>query len=57
MESSFLNLLTGKTYHVTAMADHPTSSYGRQVWVTDEGEALGEVGMPILGYTEVLPAS
>ncbi len=26
MESSFLNLLTGNTYHVTAIADHPASS-------------------------------
>lgn len=44
------NLLTGDVLKVKATVDHPASSYGRPVWVTAEGEALGECGYPVLGF-------
>jgi len=44
------NLLTGKTIQVKATTDHSASSYGQPVWVDDQGESYGTVGMPLLGY-------
>lgn len=44
------NLLTGETFKVKATTENAASSYGRAVWETEDGQALGEVGSPILGY-------
>jgi hypothetical protein len=49
------NLLTGEVFQVKASFDNSASSYGRAVWETEDGQALGEVGSLILGY-EVLEA-
>lgn len=44
------NLLTGEETTVTATTDHWASSYGKAVWVTEEGDAIGQVGIPLFGY-------
>jgi len=49
------NLLTGDKLRVKATTENAASSYGREVWETKDGQALGEVGSPILGY-EIIEA-
>jgi hypothetical protein len=44
------NLLTGEKLRVKATTENAASSYGRAVWETEDRQALGEVGSPILGY-------
>lgn len=51
------NLLTGATIEVTASTEHAASSYGRPVWVTEDGQAVGQVGAPLLGFELVARAS
>jgi hypothetical protein len=54
-KATFRNLLTGEVYQVKATTENAASSYGRPVWETEDGEALGEVGAPILGYELIMP--
>ena len=49
------NLLTGEVFQVKATTENAASSYSRAVWETEDGEALGEVGSPILGYELLKP--
>lgn len=49
------NLLTGKVFEVKATTEHPASSYNKKVWVTEEGDAIGQVGLPLLGYELIEP--
>lgn len=42
---------TGAQVRCYATTDHPQSSYGHAVWVTEDGTAIGQVGLPIPFYT------
>lgn len=50
MRAVLTNLLTGDHIDVVATTEHPDSSYGKAVWVDDNGIAYAQVGMPIFGY-------
>lgn len=40
-----INNLTGERVAVTATTEHPDSSYGKAVWVDEEGTAYVQQGM------------
>jgi len=50
MNAKLKNLMTGEVIEVHSTTNHPASSYGIEVWVTPDGEAIGQVGMPLLGF-------
>jgi len=44
-------MLDGTEIEVRATTDHPTSSYGQEVWVDGNGESYGQVSLgPPWGY-------
>lgn len=44
------NLINGIEVKVHATTDHPDSSYGKPVWVDDDGNSYCQVGIPAFGY-------
>lgn len=49
----FRSVLGGTDIECHATTDHPQSSYGHAVWVTEDGTAIGQVGLPIPFYSLV----
>jgi hypothetical protein len=39
------NTVSGEVIEVTATTDNPSSSYGKAVWVDNDGNAYCQVGM------------
>jgi hypothetical protein len=50
MKATLKNLVTGESVSVHSTTDNAASSYGREVWADDAGQAYGEVDSLILGY-------
>jgi hypothetical protein len=50
MKALLKNLITGVEVEVHSTTDHPDSSYGKAVWVDDEGNAYCQVNTPIALY-------
>lgn len=57
MDAQIKNLVTGEILTVSATTDHPASSYGKAVWVTPDGQAIGQVGMPLVGFEIISPGA
>lgn len=53
MEAILKNNVNGKEIKVTATTEHPNSSYGKAVWVDDNGIAYCQVGMESPFYTVI----
>lgn len=51
MEAILKNNVTGKEVEVTATTNHPDSSYGKAVWVDEDGIAYCQVGMEAPFYS------
>jgi len=51
MKAKLRNQLTGQIIPVESTTNHPTSSYGKEVWVAADGQAFGQVGLPIIGFS------
>ena len=45
--ATLINVINGVSVEVHATTDHPASSYGRAVWVDNEGNAYFEVDSQI----------
>lgn len=56
MYAKIKNLLTGDIIFAHSTTEHPASSYGKEIWVDDDMNAIGQVGMPIFGC-EILQLS
>lgn len=50
MKAILVNLLTDEHIIVRSSTHHPESKPGIPVWVTTEGECMGQCGHPLLGY-------
>lgn len=50
MKATLKNLVTGDLIKVESTKNHPDSSYGQEVWVTDDGQSIGIVNFPLVGY-------
>jgi len=44
------NIVTGEEIDVHATTEHPDSSYHQPVWVDENGQSYGQIGLPMLGY-------
>lgn len=49
MYAKIKNMLSGEEFFVHSTTEHPASSYGQEVWVDDDLQAIGIVGMPLMG--------
>jgi len=47
------NLITGEGFEVAASTEHAASNYGWPVWVTADGQEVGEVRGTLLGFEVV----
>lgn len=45
MKAVLKNLVNGLEVRVHATTEHPASSYGKPVWVDEDGQAYCQVGM------------
>lgn len=45
MKATLRNKVTGESIPVISTTEHPDSSYGQAVWVTENGQSVAVVGM------------
>lgn len=53
MKATIKNKITGEQIAVHSTTEHPNSSYGKAVWVDDNGIAYCQVGMESPFYTVI----